>query len=292
MNPSTTARAALLATVCMLAAGCRALPGTLLVAGREPPDAADTASARRASLVPRTLPVEVRFVRHDPHDPDFAAALWDHVDEQALDPGLRRRLQANGLRAGVVTGRLPADVATRLEPQAAVDPSTPEDVGLHRVLRLLPGKRAEVVSTAGIAELVLMEHGAEGVRGATYRDATALVTLRAWPDADGHVRVHLVPEVKHGAVQRSWVGEEGMFRLETGQARRDFDDLGITARLPSGGLLVVGVADSEGASVGDVLLRDPSPTAGARLLLVQPLATSADPLFAASDSDGPAGGDR
>jgi hypothetical protein len=284
MNPSAAASTVILATACLVAAGCSALTGSVRLAADDDRAVAD-AEARRRSLAPRTLPVEVRFVRHDPRDPAFAADLWHHVDEQALDSGLRLRLAATGLRAGVVTGSLPADIAARLEPAAAVDPATPEDAALRRVLRLLPGKRAEVVAATGLADLVLLERGTEGARGATYRDATALVAVQAWPDADGLVRIRLVPEVKHGAVQRSWVGEEGMFRLETGQARRAFDDLGVTARLPPGGTLVVGVAGTAGAGIGDALLRERSADGSVRLLLVRPLAAAPDPLFAADGAD-------
>lgn len=293
MNPSAAASTVILATACLVAAGCSALTGTVRLAADDDraADIAD-AEARRRSLAPRTLPVEVRFVRHDPRDQAFAADLWKHVDEQSLDSGLRLRLAAAGLRAGVVTGSLPVDVAARLEPAAAVDPAAPEEAGLRRVLRLLPGKRAEVVAAAGLAELVLLERGSDGVHGATYRDATALVALQAWPDADGLVRIRLVPEVKHGAVQRSWVGEEGMFRLETGQSRQPFDELGLTARLPPGGMLVVGVAGDAGAGIGDALLRERSSAGGARMLVVRPLAAGTDPLFATVDEDDDGRSDR
>lgn len=274
--------AAILATVCALAAGCRAVTATALLAADEPV-AAD--AGRRASLVPRTLPVEVHFVRHDPRDAAFGTELWNHVDEQALDADLRSRLAANGLRAGVITGRLPIDVADRLEPATVVDPTAPEDAGLRRLLRLLPGKRAEVVATTRRAELVLLEHGVEGVTGATYHDVTGQFTLQAWPDADGRVRVRIVPELKHGPMRRSWVGEEGMFRLETGQARRAFDDLAVSARLPAGGTLLVGVADQQGAAVGDALLRERSADGGVRLLVIRPPLAATDPLFVTTDGD-------
>lgn len=273
-----------------LAAGCRGLGGFVTTAGD------DAALPLRAgdgrATAPRTIPVEVLFVRHDPHDPAFGVDLWRHVDEQSLDADLRRRLESNGLRAGVVTGTLPADVASRVVPPAAAAPAEPADTGLRRMLRLLPGRRADVVAAAGLAQLVLLERGAEGVGGATYRDATALFALQAWPDADGRVRVRLVPEVRHGALRRSWVGEDGMFRLETGQARHAFDDLGITARLPADGMLLVGAAEADGAAVGDALLRDRDAAGGVRLLVIRPRAAAADPLFAADVADDPAGADR
>lgn len=286
MNPRAAVPAAILATVCALAAGCRAVTATALRAEDEAV-ANDADAARRASLVPRTLPVEVHFVRHDPCDPAFAADLWNHVDEQALDADLRRRLAANGLRAGVITGGLPAGMAERLEPATAVDPAAPEDAGLRRLLRLLPGRRAEVVAATGLAELVILEHGTEGVTGATYRDVTAQFAMQAWPDADGRVRIRIVPELKHGPERRSWIGEEGMFRLETGQARRAFEDLGVAARLPAGGMLVVGATADAGAAVGDALLRERSAAGGARLLVIRPPAAATDPLFATATDGAP-----
>lgn len=287
MHAHLAACAAVLGTVCLLAGGCRATIGGALVAASDEP--ATIPADPRAPSAPRTLPVEVQFVRHDPRDAAFGADLWRHVDEQALDADLRRRLAANGLRAGVITGRLPTDVAARLEPPATPDPAVPEDAGLRRLLRLLPGKRAEVVAATGLAELVLLEHGAEGVVGATYRDATAQFALEAWPDVDGRVRVRIVPELRHGDVRRSWVGEEGMFRLETGQERRSFDDLGMSARLPAGGMLVVGAGETAGAAVGDALLRDRSPGGGVRLLVIRALAATTDPIF--SDPAGSVPGD-
>ena len=270
---------------CLLAAGCRGPGIAMLAAWDDAPLPPAHAADERQSPAPRTIPVEVLFVRHDPRDPAFGADLWRHVDEQAFDADLRRRLGTNGLRAGVVTGTPPADVASRLAPTTVGDPAEPGAAGLRRMLRLLPGRRAEVVAAAGLPELVLLERGADGVGGGTYRDATALVSLRAWPDADGRVRIRLVPEVRHGDVRRSWVGEEGMFRLETGQTRHTFDDLGVEARLPPGGVLLLGVADGDGAAVGDALLRDRDAAGGARLLVIRPLSATADPLFATADAD-------
>jgi len=282
MTPPAAVHAAILAAICAVAVGCRAVTSTALVADDEPVTAD---AARRASLVPRTLPLEVHFVRHDPRDPAFHGELWNHVDEQALGADLRGRLAANGLRAGVITGPLPGDVAARLDAVTAVDPAAPEDAGLRRLLRLLPGKRAEVVAVSALAELVLLEHGTEGVSGATFHDVTALFAMQAWPDADGRVRVRIVPELKHGPVRRSWVGEEGMFRLENGQARRSFDDLGIEVRLPAGGTLLVGVTDQAGAAVGDALLRERATDGGVRLLVVRPPVAATDPLFATATGD-------
>lgn len=277
------------ATVCLSAAGCRGLMpptvSTLAVHGGDG-IAADAAADRDASAAVRTLPLELLFIRHDAHDPAVCSDLWTLVDEQALDRELSARLTANGLRAGILSGPLPPALAERLAAAAAnADATAADDAVSRRVLRLLPGKRAEIVAAAGIPEVVVLEHGADGVRGGTYRDCTSQLTARAWPGPDGRTRIEVVPELKHGPLQRTWVGEQGMFRLETGQARMRYEQLTIDMLLPHRGLLVIGGAAAPSATVGDALVRDRDAGGGMRLILLRPLGTGVDPAFATSDAD-------
>ena len=208
------------------------------------------------------------------------------VDEQSFDDGLRRRLAANGLRVGIVTGDLPPHLAERIlpdraAPAAAADMVAAESPLTHRLLRLLPGRRSEVIAATGIENLVLLETGDGQVRGGTYRDATGLFELKVRPAADGRVRIDLVPEIKHGPLERSWVGEDGMFRLEAGQRRHRRDDLALGVELREGALLLVGCAGEQGATLGDALLRDHGGTRSTmRLLAIRPLGPAVDPMFA------------
>lgn len=176
--------ARLQAVVVMLAlvasGGCHVLTHADAAAGAA---SAAPATAARRPAPPAPLELEVVLLRHEPHDPLLGAALWDLVDEQAIDEATRRRLVANGLRGGVVTAGLPAPLAERLE-AAAREPAL-EAPGSLRVLRLLPGRRAEVMATSVRPDLIVLEHDGEAVRGATYHDASGLVALRAWPAADG-----------------------------------------------------------------------------------------------------------
>ncbi len=279
----------LVATVCLVAAGCRGLllpTGSALMAGAGAGAAAAPSAQRDPPAAVRTLSVELLFIRHDEHDPAITTDLWTLVDEQALDRELSTRLTANGLRVGILSGPLPPTLAERLATAAATtDAAAADDAVSRRVLRLLPGKRAEIVASAGIPELVVLEHGAEGVRGGTYRDCTSQLTARAWPGPDGRVRIEVVPELKHGPLQRTWIGEEGMFRLETGQARLRFEQLAIDSLLPHRGMLVIGGRDAPSATVGDALVRDRDATAGMQLILLRPLGPGVDPVFATDDPE-------
>jgi hypothetical protein len=246
---------------------------------------------------PRTIPLEVTFVRcAADDDAGLHEELWRHVDEQVIDDARRRALNANGLRAGVVTGHLPPEFAARLaasadEPAdvAGIDPAR-----ARRLLNQLPGRGGELVTAHRLPSLVLFEQRDGEVRGATFHDATPEFALDARPAADGRICVELVPEVRHGPVEKSWAGEDGMFRLETGQRRHRMEHLGIVVTVPPGGLVLVGRAGEAATTVGDGLLRDRGDDGQGtvRLLAIRPLARTTDPAFAepvaaSPDDDGP-----
>jgi hypothetical protein len=278
------------AAVCLAllaAGGCR---GVAPSASTETPAAV---SAQPPRAAPQTIQVELVFVRHEDHDPVLRDELWGLADEQIYDEPLRRRLHSNGLRAGVVTAHLPPHLAERFLPAADTPGETlpaalPDNPALMRhTLRLLPGRSSDVMSATGIPELVLLEHTGESLRGTTYHDASALFSLRCWPAADGRVRLQLSPTIKHGPVERSWVGEEGMFRLEAGQRRDALEGLEFEATVPIGSMIVVGCVGEPASTAGDAFFRDrASSRSGQRLLAIRPLpqAQSVDPMFAPTDT--------
>jgi hypothetical protein len=292
MDRSRFLLAPLAAAVCFTAlaagGGCRLLatPATTIIDGSDDAQAAAPISPSAPRPAPRTIPVELVFVRHLESDPQLTDELWQLADEQLLPVDVRRRLNANGLRVGVVSARLPPALAARF---AAAGTDSTENTGLEppfaetagitrRTLRLLPGRENEIVSASGLAEAVLLERHDEGVRGGTYRDASAVFALRAWPAADGRVRMQIGPFVKHGPHERTWVGDDGAFRLETGQRRESLDGLRFEADVSNESVLLIGCAGAPASSVGDTFLRGHG---GVRLVTLRPLARTTDPLFAA-----------
>ncbi len=263
------------------ATGCRFLPGSAATTAAVATTARDDTKPAR-----RTIQLELVFVRHDPHDEEIRGGLWAFADEQFLTPGIRDRLAANGLRVGIIGGHLPPDLARRMTP-AAMTPGAGEELATdaavtRRQLQLLPERRGEIVTGSGIRELVLLERADDGVSGATYRDASTILSMEVTPGANGSVRITVVPEVKHGPLEKSWVGEDGMFRLEAGQRQHRLEHLGFTATLPRDSMLIIGCAGDDSASVGDCLLRDHDRAAGTgvRLVTIRPLADTVDPAFA------------
>ena len=280
------------------AAGCRftLLTGSLLDDGvatgvGRVESAPDNSAAARP--VPKTIPVELVFVRCEDHDAGWQDELWQLADEQVLSAELRRRLAANGIRAGVLSGPLPPELAARF--QAADVPPPTEDLPhapserpavVRRFLKLLPGRDNEIVAATGITELVLLEHDGEALHGGTYGDASSHFVLRAWPAADGRVRIETTPTIKHGPLERSWVGEEGVFRVETGQRKHVLDRLAVEATLPEGATLFLGCVGDASSTVGDAFFRERSRgLATTRLLAIHPQSRAVDPLFAPDAAD-------
>ena len=273
-------------------AGCRLLgPGLVVndVAITEAPVAVDA----RQKPAARTIHLEVLFVRCNEHDKALCEEIWTFVDERALSDPACRALNANGLRAGIVTGHLPPHLAERFASNEAAAAAAADIAGLdaaltRRLLQLLPGKRSEIVTASRLQSVVLLEQCDGEVRGSTFHDVTAEMAVEARPAADGRVRIEAVPELRHGPVEKSWVGEDGMFRLETGQRRHRMDHVGIDVTVPQGSMLVIGCAGDASATVGDVLLREHGrgDRSTMRLLAIRPLDRAADPLFAPADPGG------
>lgn len=270
------------------ASGC-SLVGSAIMSRESLPDETLEVTSRPKPL-PRTIQLEVLFVRHADDDRLLRETLWTHVDEQILDVERRRALHANGLRAGIVSGELPPELTDRL--MVATATAGPGDVAgidsalSRRRLQLLPGRRSELVTATRLPQLVLLEQCAGEIRGGTYHDATPLLAVEAEPAADGRVRLTVVPEIKHGPVAKTWEGEDGMFRLEAGQRRHRMDHLGIEVTVPAGGMLFLGCAGDPSATVADGLLRDAGggESRAARLVAIRAVARSLDPAFAATDA--------
>ena len=178
-------------------AGCRLLgPGVVVndVAITEAPVAVDA----RQKPAARTIHLEVLFVRCNEHDKALCEEIWTFVDERALSDPACRALNANGLRAGIVTGHLPSHLAERFASNEAAAAAAADIAGLdatltRRLLQLLPGKRSEIVTASRLQSVVLLEQCDGEVRGSTFHDVTAEMAVEARPAADGRVRIEAVP---------------------------------------------------------------------------------------------------
>lgn len=270
----------------VMARGGATLPGL----GQADNDSPTGFTGGAAKPAPLTIPLDLLFVRYQEDDQELGSELWTFVDEQAWGGDLARHLNANGLRAGIVTGHLPPHLAARLQPPPEAASTTAEPPVSQRLLRLLPDRRSDVVAVTNLPELVLLEERDGRMHGGTLHDATGMFALVVRPAADGRVELSLTPEIKHGPLERAWVGEDGMFRVEARQKRHRREDLELSKALPADAVVIVACCGPRGSTLGDALFRDPQGDGTTmRLLAIRPRSRTVDPMFGGSEAPRDAG---
>jgi hypothetical protein len=230
---------------------------------------APAAARGRSPLSPIKPPVEtaaleVVFVRH-PYDVSaWNDDLWKEVDDLLIPADVRHTLAQNGFRAGVISGALPATLASalpvdaqRLPENGAVTGSSSgaemldsEPFVRRRTLHAPPGQRSELLAS-GIAEKlpVLIREGRE-THGKVYEKAQCAFALTATPSGDGRVRLNLLPEVHHGDPRQEIRGEDGVFRWETGRPHVAFENMAIDVQLMPGQSILLGMRTERPGSLG------------------------------------------
>ena len=204
------------------------------------------------------------FEARIPLDQDEAVeAVWQQVDEQCLNADLRRRLLANGLRAGVVGGTLPdelsdllglksnmpaANGARVITPNAAVPRVTRRVVQVNR-----QGQQAIQASDVRDEAAVLLSDDGQ-LRGKSYRKVEGRYELRAEAAAGQRVAVRIVPELHHGELRNRYAGsDQGALLMIPSREREAFERLTLQAELAPGELLVVGCLPHSEGSLGQTL---------------------------------------
>jgi hypothetical protein len=198
-----------------------------------------------------------------PVDQDGKAEdMWKEIDEQCLDPEVRRRLVANGLRAGVVGGTLPAELAALLELRSDPQPESNERVitagtAVPQVTRRVVQVNRQRPTTIQASEVrdeaaVLMSEQGR-LRGRTFRQVEGVYSLRAEAIDGQRVQVRLTPELDHGELRNRYAGsDQGIFLMTPSRDREVFDELAIQCALMPGEVLVLGCLPDAKASLGGV----------------------------------------
>jgi hypothetical protein len=232
----------------------------------KPPEAGFEQLLHPVVTSPDSVKLEI-FHARIPVDQDGAAEeLWKEIDEQCFDATLRRRLVANGLRAGVVGGTLPAELAKLLDPRADAA-SAPKQETSERVItasaavpqvtrRVVQVNRREPTTIQASevreqAEVLLSDQGR--LHGRTFRQVEGVYALRAEAVDGQRVKVRLVPELDHGELRNRYAGSDrGIFLMTPSRDREVFDELSMECALMPGEVLVLGCLPDAKASLGGV----------------------------------------
>lgn len=220
-----------------------------------------------AQMAPGSTVIEVFSIHLPPGEPDLNSRIWDEVDEQHFPSEVRRKLEKNGFRAGILAGQVPPVLSRLLDlkdkPAASgevqqvkvADLVTPSRVTSQH-LQTTAGHRYEIASSGVIEKMpILVSEGGETC-GLTYEQAQGIFALHVAPQPDGRVQLELVPEIHHGETRQHWVGDQSIFRLETGRPKRAFEDLKLTAVMGPGAMLLLGSQPKREGSLGHYFFLD------------------------------------
>ncbi len=232
--------------------------GILLVSGCaqwSPPPASELSRLPLPKLSPDSVVLEVTFIRIPEERVDFAARFWPEVDEAALDPGLRRRLDANGFRSGILESPPPAalqelidqqPVADQQDGAMCVEAGNEIAVRTHR-LHSRSGHPSKIIvrgtAVPKLAALVYDEGGQ--VRGETLQQAQFYYWVTSRPQGDGRVRIELVPTIEHGEARPRFKGQQGAWTVDNvSRPTRTYDEFKIETLLSPGQCVAISCSDA------------------------------------------------
>ncbi len=223
-------------------------------------------------------------------DPALGSSLWEEIDEQHFSTELRRKLQRNGFRVGLVGSPIPETLARLLELEDNPPPTgeaTEIDLAdmecqtkvQRRRIQIRAGRRAEIVTSGVREELPVLLWDSGQLNGQTYAKAQTLLSMKAFPKDDGRVRLELLPELYHDESRQRWVGGQGTLRLQAGRPSRTFDQLAISAVLSPGAMLLITAAPDRPGSLGHHFFTEAQSNPQQKLLIIRLAQTQHDDLF-------------
>ena len=213
---------------------------------------------------PDSVVMEIRFVEFPFGQADLNAPLWAEIDEQQLSPELRKRLEANGFRAGAVGGQIPVALERMLAPpkEAKEPPADPNTVDIRKK----PAVRGWTkqwkfgdpfrVIVAGekerLPELTVLVRNDQGeVQGETFTQVQGYFEGKAFAEPDGAVRLELAPQVEHGKERQQWVqSRDGVYEVDHRPPHEAYHQLAVEMKLLPGQTLVLGGLPDRPGSLG------------------------------------------
>ncbi len=251
----------------------------------------DRSPLQKPQMSPDSVTLDVFFIRCPFGDSVANEELWQQIDEQQIPLETRRRLAANGLRAGVISGQLPICLSQMLQlDEKAAPPGGPQTAEVSEIgsdeaplwshKAFQPGKRGEIVTSDIYPELPVLLSGPDGVSGKNYKTAKGVFAVKVAPQKDGRVMLEIVPELHHGDIQRNYSGSQGAWRVEMHQPRLAFDDMAISACLSAGQMVVLSCLPNRQGSLGhNFLTTDSSGSLEQKLVVLRLAQTQHDELL-------------
>jgi hypothetical protein len=196
--------------------------------------------------------LEIVTIRFPLGDAELNDSAWAQIDEQSIPVETRRRLTDNGLRAGTISGQLPAEIDRLLT--AAEQPETITEAAANfaqapvvsrQQMQLHSGWRGQLIASRVYDEIPLLlreRHGRrDDVIGRPYQLAQGIFSVGASATGDRRVKLQFTPELHHGEQRQTFVAEieEGQMRAQSSKQKKVFDQLAFETTLAPEQMMVL-----------------------------------------------------
>lgn len=201
-------------------------------------------------LGPRSVVLELMFVRVPEEQTDFLDRFWPEVDETVLPTSHRRQLAMNGFRCGLIGSTLPPALQEIVGPQVPgevgtsvklTDPNRPPTTRTHR-LRSRPGQMGKIMVKNGPAEqLAALCYDEKGrVSGETFTKAQLFYSVMSSDQGNGQVQLELAPMLEHGEPKPGYKGVNGAWTIDNASRNvRMFENMKIETKLAPGEAIAI-----------------------------------------------------
>ena len=192
-------------------------------------EAVDESPLATPRLADDSVVVEVSFIRVPAKDQQQLKQVWNDVDETDIAASLRTKLKENGIRCGKLPSAIPASFETLLSGDKNITDPTAQagslnlNMGLrNRRLQCTAGSENFVVLSDAVIDNLVVIHSEEQYTSAEkFQQAQCQFEFRTYPQADGSVRLELVPQIHHGVAKSQFKGHDGAWLLKT---QRDVEE--------------------------------------------------------------------
>ena len=253
----------------------------------------DKSPLRPPRMLPDSVVLEIFRVQFPLGDRRANVDLWQEVDELHFPAETRQRLARNGIRVGLIGGQLPASLSELLELQeASTTGGEANQVDLdqlgarrnveRRRLQIRAARPSKIALSDVYRELQVLTCDDEGqVSGQPYREAQAFLEVTSFPQADGRVRLELVPELQHDGPRRQYIGDQttGIIRYEMSRPRHVYDEFSISATLAPGSMLLISCSPDHPGSLGHHFFTTEDGVPYQKFLVIRLAQTQHGPLY-------------
>lgn len=254
----------------------------------------DKKSSPPPPLIQDRIVLDVTFVHVPPDTEQLADELWRDVDEQRLPTELRRRLEENGFRCGLIGSQYP-DALNELMAHSENHGQMDTELGAPRIgkatgtrrIQCRSGKRSQIIAGETVSQMAVMTNDNGILRGQSCNNAHCEFSMRTFALGDGRVRLELTPEIHHGVPKQTIVGGENAFRFDVTQERWVVDQLHIETTLsPGQSLLLTATPEARGLG-GKFFGSQKNPGHHAKLILIRLAQSEMNDLFAPDEIAAP-----